>query len=56
MSDDCPGDDYTINSTQTCMIKMTTLRSTTYLYSLNDKVRVRIWAENLMGIGSATIW
>lgn len=37
------------------MIKMTTLRSTTYLYGLNDKIRVRIWAENLMGKGSAMI-
>jgi hypothetical protein len=34
---------------------MSTLRSSTYLYILNDKIRVRIWAENLMGQGSATI-
>ena len=38
------------------MVKMVTLRSTTYMYTLNDKIRVRIWAENLMGQGPATIW
>jgi hypothetical protein len=31
---------------------MDTLRSTDFLYVLNDKVRIRISAENAMGIGS----
>ena len=34
------------------MVPMATLRSTDFLYALNDKVRIRISAENLMGIGS----
>jgi hypothetical protein len=34
---------------------MTTLRASPYLYALNGQARVKIWAENIMGAGSASI-
>lgn len=49
---ECIGSDSTINITTLCMVPMATLRSTDFLYGLNDKVRIRISAENTMGIGT----
>jgi hypothetical protein len=34
------------------MVPMATLRTTDFLYGLNDQVRIRISAENPMGIGA----
>lgn len=34
------------------MVPMATLRSIDFLYGLNDQVRIRISAENPMGIGA----
>jgi hypothetical protein len=49
---DCDGSNPTVNSTQSCYIQMTTLRAAPYLYVLNDYIRIRIWAENLKGLGT----
>jgi len=48
----CDGSDPTVNSTQSCYISMETLRNSPFFYVLNDKIRVRVWAENLEGIGA----
>lgn len=49
---ECIGSDSTINDTTTCMVPMATLRTTDFLYGLNDQVRIRISAENPMGVGA----
>jgi spore germination protein YaaH len=48
----CDGLDPTVNSTQSCYVPFETLRGSPFFYVLNDKIRVRVWAENLEGIGS----
>ena len=48
----CDGSNSTVLSYQSCLIPMATLRVSPYFYTLNDNIRVRIWAENLEGINA----
>jgi hypothetical protein len=36
------------------MVPMQTLRKSPFFYGLNDKIRVRVWVENIEGISAYT--
>ncbi len=52
--DNCDGSNIVVNASQSCMVPMQSLRNSPFFYGLNDKIRIRIWVENLEGISAYT--